>query len=266
MSEGNYQVILCERGVRTFADHTRNTLDLSMVPAVQRLSHLPIIVDPSHGTGKRNMVLPLARAAAAVGADGLMIEVHHQPDRALSDGAQSVYPEQFVTMMDEVAQIAAAVHRFFATWNHGRDCSRLTGFCCGGWPWVLLLALAGCRESVPDYPENYREYAYISNGGSNTVTVLDLVNMRQERVIAVGRRPFRHGRQPAPQRGLRGELAQRYGERHWTLKATPWRRRLRSNAGPTLSMWMRRAPGPTLPTRGRTMYPCSIWRRAARLA
>ncbi len=96
MSEGNYQVILCERGVRTFADHTRNTLDLSIVPAVQRLSHLPIIVDPSHGTGKRNMVLPLARAAAAVGADGLMVEVHHQPDKALSDGAQSVYPDQFV--------------------------------------------------------------------------------------------------------------------------------------------------------------------------
>ena len=111
MSEGNYQVILCERGVRTFADHTRNTLDLSIVPAVQRLSHLPIIVDPSHGTGKRNMVLPLARAAAAVGADGLMIEVHHQPDKALSDGAQSMYPDQFVELMDEIAQIAGAVHR-----------------------------------------------------------------------------------------------------------------------------------------------------------
>jgi 3-deoxy-7-phosphoheptulonate synthase len=111
MSEGNYQVILCERGVRTFADHTRNTLDLSIVPAVQRLSHLPIIVDPSHGTGKRNMVLPLARAAAAVGADGLMIEVHHQPDKALSDGAQSMYPDQFVELMDEIAQIASAVHR-----------------------------------------------------------------------------------------------------------------------------------------------------------
>jgi 3-deoxy-7-phosphoheptulonate synthase len=111
MSEGNYQVILCERGVRTFADHTRNTLDLSIVPAVRRLSHLPIIVDPSHGTGKRNMVLPLARAAAAVGADGLMIEVHHQPDKALSDGAQSLYPDQFVELMDEISLIAAAVHR-----------------------------------------------------------------------------------------------------------------------------------------------------------
>jgi 3-deoxy-7-phosphoheptulonate synthase len=81
------------------------------VPAVQRLSHLPIIVDPSHGTGKRNMVLPLARAGIAVGADGLMIEVHHAPDKALSDGAQSLYPDQFVELMDEVSQIATAVHR-----------------------------------------------------------------------------------------------------------------------------------------------------------
>jgi 3-deoxy-7-phosphoheptulonate synthase len=111
MSEGNYQVALCERGVRTFADHTRNTLDLSIVPAVQRLSHLPILVDPSHGTGKRNKVLPLARAAVAVGADGLMVEVHHQPDKALSDGSQSIYPEQFVQLMDEVSQIAEVVHR-----------------------------------------------------------------------------------------------------------------------------------------------------------
>ncbi len=111
MSEGNYQVALCERGVRTFADHTRNTLDLSIVPAVQRLSHLPILVDPSHGTGKRNKVLPLARAAVAVGADGLMVEVHPQPDKALSDGAQSIYPEQFVQLMDEVSQIAEVVHR-----------------------------------------------------------------------------------------------------------------------------------------------------------
>ena len=84
MSEGNYQVALCERGVRTFADHTRNTLDLSIVPAVQRLSHLPILVDPSHGTGKRNKVVPMARAAVAVGADGVMVEVHHQPELALS--------------------------------------------------------------------------------------------------------------------------------------------------------------------------------------
>src|ERR1700677_3139338 len=111
MSEGNYQVILCERGVRTFADHTRNTLDLSIVPAVQRLSHLPILVDPSHGTGKRNKVVPMARAAVAVGCDGVMVEVHHQPDKALSDGPQSLYPEQFAVMMDELEQIAAVLDR-----------------------------------------------------------------------------------------------------------------------------------------------------------
>jgi 3-deoxy-7-phosphoheptulonate synthase len=111
MSEGNYEVILCERGIRTFADHTRNTLDLSIVPAVQRLSHLPIVVDPSHGTGKRNKVIPLARAAVAVGADGLIVEVHDQPDKALSDGAQSIYPEQFTQLMDECSQIATVLHR-----------------------------------------------------------------------------------------------------------------------------------------------------------
>src|SRR5690242_9649540 len=111
LSEGNYNVILCERGVRTFADHTRNTLDLSIVPAVQRLSHLPIVVDPSHGTGKRNKVLPLSRAAVAVGADGLMVEVHHDPEHALSDGAQSIFPDQFDELMSEVRQIAPVVRR-----------------------------------------------------------------------------------------------------------------------------------------------------------
>ncbi|MGA2360662.1 MAG: 3-deoxy-7-phosphoheptulonate synthase [Terriglobales bacterium] len=111
MSEGNYNIVLCERGVRTFADHTRNTLDLSIVPAVQRLSHLPIIVDPSHGTGKRNKVTPLSRAAVAVGADGLMVEVHHDPDRALSDGMQSLFPDQFDALMQQVRQIAAVVGR-----------------------------------------------------------------------------------------------------------------------------------------------------------
>jgi 3-deoxy-7-phosphoheptulonate synthase len=114
MSEGNYNVILCERGVRTFADHTRNTLDLSVVPAVHRLSHLPILVDPSHGTGKRNKVTPLSRAAVAVGCDGLMVEVHNDPDRALSDGMQSLYPDQFDELMAEVRQIAAVVHRELA--------------------------------------------------------------------------------------------------------------------------------------------------------
>ncbi len=114
MSEGNYNVILCERGVRTFADHTRNTLDLSIIPAVQRLSHLPIIVDPSHGTGKRNKVTPLSRAAVAVGADGLIVEVHHDPDKALSDGMQSLYPDQFDELMAQVRQIAAVVGRTVA--------------------------------------------------------------------------------------------------------------------------------------------------------
>ncbi len=111
MSEGNYNVVLCERGVRTFADHTRNTLDLSIVPAVQRLSHLPIVVDPSHGTGKRNKVTPLSRASVAVGADGLIVEVHNEPDKALSDGMQSLYPEQFDELMVQVRQIAAVVGR-----------------------------------------------------------------------------------------------------------------------------------------------------------
>jgi 3-deoxy-7-phosphoheptulonate synthase len=111
LSEGNYNVALCERGVRTFADHTRNTLDLSVVPAVQRLSHLPILVDPSHGTGKRNKVTPLSRAAVAVGADGLMVEVHNQPDQAMSDGPQSLFPDQFDELMLQVRQIAAVVGR-----------------------------------------------------------------------------------------------------------------------------------------------------------
>jgi 3-deoxy-7-phosphoheptulonate synthase len=111
MSEGNYNVILCERGVRTFADHTRNTLDLSVVPAVQRLSHLPIVVDPSHGTGRRNKVLPLSRAAIAVGADGILVEVHHDPAHALSDGPQSILPEEFDQLMRESRDIAAVLGR-----------------------------------------------------------------------------------------------------------------------------------------------------------
>jgi 3-deoxy-7-phosphoheptulonate synthase len=111
MNEGNFEVILCERGIRTFADHARNTLDLSIVPAVKSLSHLPILVDPSHGTGSRNKVLPLSRAAIAVGADGLMVEVHHDPAHALSDGRQSILPAQFEELMAETRQIAPVVHR-----------------------------------------------------------------------------------------------------------------------------------------------------------
>ena len=111
LSEGNYNVILCERGVRTFADHTRSTLDLSIVPAVKTISHLPIIVDPSHGTGKRDKVGPLSRAAIAVGADGLIVEVHYQPEMALSDGFQSLYPQQFASMVAELKRVADAVGR-----------------------------------------------------------------------------------------------------------------------------------------------------------
>ncbi len=105
MAEGNYQIVLCERGIRTFAQHTRNTLDLSAVPAVRRISHLPVIVDPSHGTGKNYMVTPLARAGVAVGSDGLIIEVHAQPDHALCDGAQALTLEQYQQLVNEVRAI-----------------------------------------------------------------------------------------------------------------------------------------------------------------
>jgi 3-deoxy-7-phosphoheptulonate synthase len=106
LADGNYNVILCERGVRTFADHTRNTLDLSVVPAVQSLSHLPIIVDPSHGTGKRDKVLPMSLAAIAAGASGLIVEVHPAPERAVSDGYQSLDPSQFMELADACRAIA----------------------------------------------------------------------------------------------------------------------------------------------------------------
>ena len=106
MCQGNHRIILCERGVRTFADHSRNTLDLSAIPAVKLLSHLPIIADPSHAAGRRDQVIPLSRAAVAVGADGLMVEVHHNPTHALSDGPQSLYPEQFEDLMRQVRMLA----------------------------------------------------------------------------------------------------------------------------------------------------------------
>jgi 3-deoxy-7-phosphoheptulonate synthase len=113
MTGGNHQIVLCERGIRTFESYTRNTLDLSAIPVVKKLSHLPIIVDPSHGTGRRDKVAPMARAAVAAGADGLLIEVHPDPDRALCDGAQSLDPAQFGKLMDEIRLIAAAVDRKF---------------------------------------------------------------------------------------------------------------------------------------------------------
>jgi 3-deoxy-7-phosphoheptulonate synthase len=102
MSQGNYNVVLCERGIRTFEDYTRNTCDLSAVPALKELSHLPVIVDPSHGTGVRSLIAPLSKAAVAVGADGLIIEVHPNPEEAYSDGAQSLMPKQFEKLMEEV--------------------------------------------------------------------------------------------------------------------------------------------------------------------
>src|SRR5216117_963609 len=111
MAEGNYNVILCERGVRTFTQHTRNTLDLASVPAIRRISHLPVIVDPSHGTGTAYMVTPLARAGVAVGADGLMVEVHNRPELALSDGAQALTPSEYAQLIEEVR----AIHKLTAS-------------------------------------------------------------------------------------------------------------------------------------------------------
>ncbi len=114
MSGGNYEVILCERGIRTFETYTRNTMDISAIPIVHKLSHLPMTADPSHGTGRRDKVSPMARAAVAAGADAIIVEVHHQPEKALSDGAQSLYPEQFARLMDELRMIAPAVGRKIA--------------------------------------------------------------------------------------------------------------------------------------------------------
>jgi len=111
MDEGNSEIVLCERGIRTFADHTRNTLDVSAIPAVQKISHLPILADPSHAAGNRETVPPLSRAAIAVGADGLMIEVHDRPEEALSDSNQALRPQQFTELMDEMRRLAGTVDR-----------------------------------------------------------------------------------------------------------------------------------------------------------
>lgn len=111
LSGGNYDVVLCERGIRTFESYTRNTMDISAIPVVKKLSHLPIMADPSHGTGRRDKVIPMARAAVAAGADGILVEVHPDPDKALSDGAQSLFPEQFQSLMDQLRLIATAVGR-----------------------------------------------------------------------------------------------------------------------------------------------------------
>ena len=114
MAGGNYDVMLCERGIRTFETYTRNTLDISAIPVVHKLSHLPMVSDPSHGTGRRDKVAPMARASVAAGADAVLIEVHNQPDKALSDGAQSLYPEQFAELMGQLRMIATAVGRKLA--------------------------------------------------------------------------------------------------------------------------------------------------------
>lgn len=111
MSGGNHEVIICERGIKTFETYTRNTLDISAIPVIKKLSHLPVVVDPSHGTGRRDKVPPMARAAVAAGADGLLIEVHNEPERALCDGAQSLLPEQFEKLMTQLRMIAPAVER-----------------------------------------------------------------------------------------------------------------------------------------------------------
>ena len=111
MSGGNYNIVLCERGIRTFESYTRNTMDISAIPVVHKLSHLPIVADPSHGTGRRDKVAPMARASVAAGADGLLIEVHNDPDHAVSDGAQSLFPDQFDQLMKELRMIAPAVGR-----------------------------------------------------------------------------------------------------------------------------------------------------------
>ncbi|MEE9225846.1 MAG: 3-deoxy-7-phosphoheptulonate synthase [Bacteroidota bacterium] len=114
LSGGNHQLMLCERGIRTFENATRNTLDISAIPVIHKRCHLPIIADPSHGSGIRDKVIPMARAAVAAGADGIIVEVHHQPDKALSDGAQSLFPDQFTQLMKEMRIIADAIGRFVA--------------------------------------------------------------------------------------------------------------------------------------------------------
>ena len=124
MSGGNYNVILCERGIRTFDHYMRNTMDIAAIPVIKQLSHLPVVADPSHGTGRRDKVPSMARAAVAAGTDGLLVEVHQDPERALSDGAQSLYPDQFDQLMDEARMIAPAVGRYVADSTHQSRAAR----------------------------------------------------------------------------------------------------------------------------------------------
>ena len=135
LAGGNRDVILCERGIRTFENQTRNTLDLSAIPTVKKLSHLPVVVDPSHGTGRRDKVVPMARAAVAAGADGLLVEVHCDPDRALTDGAQSLFPAQFDDLMGELRIIGPAIgRRICVGWPHGRQRQAPSAGAVGGPP------------------------------------------------------------------------------------------------------------------------------------
>ncbi|HEY9515701.1 MAG TPA: N-acetylneuraminate synthase family protein, partial [Gemmatimonadaceae bacterium] len=127
LAGGNPNVILCERGVRTFDTAVRNMFDLTAIPVVQGLSHLPIVADPSHGTGVRDKVIPMARAAVAAGANGILVEVHPNPERALSDGAQSLYPEQFTELVSELRAIAAAIGRTIATMPEARTVAGVAG-------------------------------------------------------------------------------------------------------------------------------------------
>jgi 3-deoxy-7-phosphoheptulonate synthase len=124
MAGGNYNVILCERGIRTFDTYMRNTMDIAAIPVIKSLSHLPVVADPSHGTGRRDKVAAMARAAVAAGADGLLVEVHQDPERALSDGAQSLYPDQFDQMMSQVRAIAPAVGRVIAAGRASHTAAR----------------------------------------------------------------------------------------------------------------------------------------------
>ena len=208
MSEGNYNVILCERGVRTFADHTRNTLDLSLIPAVQRLSHLPIVVDPSHGTGKRNKVTPLSRAAVAVGADGLIIEVHHRAGQG-AVGRHAVAVSRSVRRVDGAGPAdcagggqdrrCACRRACRATIRIYEICARL--LCCSTnlrkllfivvlSPIVAAIAwLYFHEQQLTDYGPAYHEYAYVTNGKSNTVSVIDLRTFQSAKTIKVGSEP-----------------------------------------------------------------------------
>ena len=145
VSEGNYAVVLCERGVRTFSDFSRNTLDLAVVPAVKSLSHLPILVDPSHGTGRRDKVAPLSRAAVAVGADGIVVEVHHDPNSALSDGPQSITPEMFEALVQDLRQIAPVIGRSRRSKQERRAKPDSLGRSEGG--------SGGCDHSTPQLNE-----------------------------------------------------------------------------------------------------------------